>query len=130
MAPAMSAPAKKRRAHDIGLNTDEFPTEAATRADVIVMLDVLERLKDIESLFTHLRFCKRDILLSCYPTNFAKNGERAQGLVNWMSLCDLALLFDRSGFRIESTAPVDELQMLMRRRWRSGFPRLHRATWP
>ena len=76
---------KKRRAHDIDLNTDEFPTEAATRADVIVMLDVLERLKDIESLFTHLRFCKRDILLSCYPTDLAKNGERAQGLVNRMS---------------------------------------------
>lgn len=105
---------KKRRAHDIGLNTDEFPTEAAMRADVIVMLGVLERVKDIESLFTHLRFCKRDILLSCCPTDFAKNGERAQGLVNRMSLCDLALLFDRYGFRIESTAPVDESQMLMR----------------
>jgi hypothetical protein len=105
---------KKRRAHDIGLNTDEFPTEAAMRADVIVMLGVLERVKDIESLFTHLRFCKRDILLSCYPTDLAKNGERAQDLVNRMSLCDLALLFDRFGFRIESTAPVDESQMLMR----------------
>jgi hypothetical protein len=105
---------KKRRAHDIGLNTDEFPTEAAMRADVIVMLGVLERVKDIESLFTHLRFCKRDILISCYPTDLAKNGERTQGLVNRMSLCDLALLFDRFGFRIESTAPVDESQMLMR----------------
>jgi hypothetical protein len=28
-------------------------------------------------------------------------------------LCDLALLFDRFGFGIESTAPVDESQMLM-----------------
>lgn len=105
---------KKRRAHDIGLNSDEFPTEAAMRADVIVMLGLLERIKDIEGLFTHLRFCKRDILLSCYPTDLAKNGERVQGLVNRMSLCDLALLFDRYGFRIESTAPVDESQMLMR----------------
>lgn len=105
---------KKGRTHDIGVNSDEFPTEAATRADVIVMLGVLERVKDIEGLFTHLRFCKRDILLSCYPTDLAKNGERAQDLVNRMSLCDLALLFDRYGFRIESTAPVDESQMLMR----------------
>ncbi len=105
---------KKRRPHDINLNSDEFPTEAAIRADVIVMLGVLERVKDIEGLFTHLRFCKRDILLSCYPTDLAKNGERVQGLVNRMSLCDLALLFDRYGFRIESTAPVDESQMLMR----------------
>jgi hypothetical protein len=91
-----------------------IPTEAAMRADVIVMFGVLERVKDIESLFTHLRFCKRDILVSCYPTDLAKNGERTQGLVNRMSLCDLALLFDRYGFRIESTAPVDESQMLMR----------------
>ena len=105
---------KKRRARAADLSIDEFPTEAATRADVIVMLGVLEHVKDIESLFTHLRFCKRDMLVSCYPTDLAKNGERAQGLVNRMSLCDLALLFDRYGFRIESTAPVDESQMLMR----------------
>ncbi len=102
---------KKRR---VDLSIDEFPTEAATRADVIVMLGVLERVKEIESLFTHLRFCKRDILLSCYPTDLAKDGARTRGLVNRMSLCDLALLFDRFGFRIESTAPVDESQMLMR----------------
>src|SRR5262245_23641362 len=34
---------KKRQARDADLSTDEFPTEAATRADVIVMLGVLER---------------------------------------------------------------------------------------
>ena len=105
---------KKRHARAIDLSIDEFPTEAAMRADVVVMLGVLERVKDIESLFTHLRFCKRDILLSCYPTDLAKNGERTKDFVNRMSLCDLALLFDRYGFRIESTAPVDDSQMLMR----------------
>jgi hypothetical protein len=105
---------KKRRARAIDLSIDEIPTEAAMRADVVVMLGVLERVKDIESLFTHLRFCKRDILLSCYPTDLAKNGERTKDFVNRMSLCDLALLFDRYGFRIESTAPVDDSQMLMR----------------
>ena len=31
-----------------------------------------------------------------------------------MSFCDLALLFDRFGFRIECTAPVDDTQVLMR----------------
>jgi len=105
---------KKRQARAIDLSIDEFPTEAATRADVIVMLGVLERVKDIESLFTHLRFCRRDIILSCYPTDFAKTGRRTKDFVSQMSLCDLALLFDRYGFRIESTAPVDEAQMLMR----------------
>jgi hypothetical protein len=105
---------KKRQPPGIDLNTDEFPTEAASRSDVIVMLGVLERVKDIESLFTHLRFCKRDIILTCYPTDLAKHGKRTHDFVNRMSLCDLALLFDRYGFRIESTAPVDESQMLMR----------------
>jgi hypothetical protein len=105
---------KKRRARAIDRDIDEFPTEAATRADVIVMLDVLERIGDIESLFTHLRFCKRDIILSCCPTDLAKSGERPHNFINRMSLCDLAMLFDRYGFRIESTAPVDQSQMLMR----------------
>jgi hypothetical protein len=105
---------KIRRARVIDLNTDEFPTEAASRSDVIVMLGVIERVKDTESLFTHLRFCKRDIILSCFPTDLAKNGERGRDFVNRMSLCDLALLFDRYGFRIENTAPIDESQMLMR----------------
>jgi hypothetical protein len=105
---------KKRRTHAVALNIDEFPTEAALQSDVIVMLGVLESVKDIESLFTHFRFCKRDLILSCYPADFARNGEHAQNIVNRKSLCDLALLFDRYGFRIESTAPVDESQMLMR----------------
>ncbi|HET7674020.1 MAG TPA: methyltransferase domain-containing protein [Gammaproteobacteria bacterium] len=105
---------KKGQARALDLNIEEFPSEAASRADVIVMLGMLERIKDVESLFTHLRFCKRGIILSCYPADFAKIGERAQDLVNRMSLCDLALLFNRYGFRIESTAPVDESQMLMR----------------
>jgi hypothetical protein len=105
---------RKRQARAVDLSIDEFPTEAATRADVIVMLGMLERVKDIESLFTHLRFCRRDIILSCYPTDFAKGGKHTKDFVNRLSLCDLALLFDRYGFRIESTAPVDDSQMLMR----------------
>src|SRR4029079_7272252 len=59
---ATTTEAGKRRAPARDLNTDEFPTEAASRSDVIVMLGVLERVKDIETLFTHLRFCKRDII--------------------------------------------------------------------
>src|SRR5262245_52122872 len=111
---ATCGPGKKRQARAVDLSIDVFPTEAATRADVIVMLGVLEHVKDIESLFTHLRFCRRDIILSCYPTDFAKNGKHTKDFVNRLSLCDLALLFDRYGFRIESTAPVDDSQMLMR----------------
>ena len=33
----------------------DFPTQAATQSDIIVMLGTLERIADVESLFTHLR---------------------------------------------------------------------------
>jgi Methyltransferase domain len=98
---------------------DEFPTKAAADADIIVMLGALETVADAESLFTHLRFCKRDVVLSYHPTDFGqrKNQTRdraSQGFVNHFSLYELTLLFDRYGFRIECTAPVDECQMLIR----------------
>jgi hypothetical protein len=106
---------KKRGTRAVDLNCGEFPVQAASQSDVIVMLGVLERVSDIESLFTHLRFCKRDVILSYCPTDLSKDCDRpALGFVNHMNLCDLALLFDRHGFRIESTAPVDASQVLMR----------------
>jgi hypothetical protein len=109
------AAGKKRGLRAVALYADEFPTRAASQSDVIVMLGVLERVADLESLFTHLRFCKRDLILSYCPTDLSKDCDRAAlGFVNHMSLCDLALLFDRYAFRIESTAPIDVSQMLMR----------------
>ena len=105
---------KKRAAAAIDLNV-EFPAEAASQCDVIVMLGVLERIADVENLFTHLRFCKRDIVLSYSATDLAKDIDRsARGFVNHMGFYDLAQLFDRYGFRIECTAPIDETQVLMR----------------
>jgi len=97
----------------------EFPTTAACGADLIVMLGVLETIEDVETFFTHLRFCKRDLLLSYHPTNLGQKrnqtaGRVALGFVNHFSLCDLTLLFDRFGFRIECTAPVGEREVLMR----------------
>jgi len=89
----------------------DFPTKAAADADLIVMLGALETVADVEMLFTHLRFCKRDILLSYHPTNL---GEDRTGFANHFSFYDLTLLFDRYGFRIACTAPVDERQVLMR----------------
>ena len=97
----------------------EFPTRAAAEADVVVMLGALETVADVETLFTHLRFCKRDVILSYHPLDLGgkKNEVRARsvrGFVNHFGFCDLTLLFDRYGFRIECTAPVDAQQMLMR----------------
>lgn len=93
----------------------EFPTKAAAKSDIVVMLGVLEQVVDLESLFTHLRFCKRDVVLSYGPTNLSEGHDRAAlGFANHLSFYDLALLFDRYGFRIECTAPVDGGQVLMR----------------
>ena len=106
---------KKRTTPVCDLNSGDFPTEAASQCDVIVMLGALERIADVENLFTHLRFCKRDIILSYCATDLAKDLDRtALGFANHLSFYDLALLFDRYGFRIECTTPIDETQVLMR----------------
>jgi Methyltransferase domain len=109
-----------RRAHEndslvTDLNAGDFPTGAASQCDVIVMLGVLEHIVDLESLFTHLRFCKHDIILSYPATDLTKDLDRTSlGYVNHLSFFDLALLFDRYGFRIECTTPIDGSQVLMR----------------
>jgi len=92
-------------------HTGDFPTQAAGNSDIIVMLGVLERIADVENLFTHLRFCKQDVIVSYSATDLA--GDRA-GYVNAFSFYELALLFDRYGFRIACTAPIDAGQVLMR----------------
>jgi hypothetical protein len=93
----------------------EFPTHAATQSDIIVMLGTLEQVADVESLFTHLRFCKQDVILSYCPTNLSSGRDRAAlGFVNHLSYFELAQLFDRYGFRIECTTPIGECEMLMR----------------
>jgi hypothetical protein len=93
----------------------DFPTQAATKTDIVVMLGVLEQVADVENLFTHLRFCKQDVILSYRATDLVASPERAAlGLANALSFYDLALLFDRYGFRIECTAPLDFGQVLMR----------------
>jgi hypothetical protein len=93
----------------------DFPTHAATQSDIIVMLGQLEKVADLESLFTHLRYCKQDVILSYCPTNLSNGRDRAaQGFVNHLSYFELAQLFDRYGFRIECTTPIGECEMLMR----------------
>jgi Methyltransferase domain len=97
------------------LNAGEFPSEAAAQADVVVMLGVLEQIVDVENLFTHLRFCKRDLVLSYCATDLTGKCDRAAlGFINHFSYFDLTTLFDRYGFRIECTAPLDGVQFLMR----------------
>jgi hypothetical protein len=93
----------------------DFPTQAAAESDIIVMLGALEQVADVENLFTHLRFCKQDIVVSYSATDLTKGRDRSVvGYANHLSFYDLALLFDRYGFRIECTAPIDDTQSLMR----------------
>lgn len=96
-------------------NAGEFPTQAAAQADIIVMLGVLEYIVDVETFFTHLRFYKHDVVMSYCATDLAGDRDRvALGWINHFSFYDLALLFDRYGFRIECTAPIDSMQMMIR----------------
>jgi hypothetical protein len=96
-------------------NAGDFPTQAAGQSDIMVMLGVLEQIADVESFFTHLRFCKQNIVLSYCATDLTAGRDRAAlGFVNNLSFYDLARLFDRYGFRIECTAPVGDIQVLMR----------------
>jgi hypothetical protein len=93
----------------------DFPTQAAAQSDIIVMLGGLEQVADVENFFTHLRFCKQDVVLSYSATDLGQGSDRAAlGFANHLSFYDLARLFDRYGFRIECTAPIDDRQSLMR----------------
>lgn len=93
----------------------EFPTHAATQCDIVVMLGQLEKITDLENLFTHLRFCQQDVILSYHPADLLNGSARdAHGFANALSYFELTQLFDRYGFRIQCTTPVDGQQMLFR----------------
>ena len=56
------------------------------QSDIVVMLGVLERIADVETLFTHLRFCKQDVMLSYCPTNLAEAHRAVRGFANHLEL--------------------------------------------
>ena len=102
---------KKRVASTCDLNAGEFPTEAASKCDVIVMLGALERIADVENLFTHLRFCKRDIILSYCATDLAKDDRshrarlrQSHGFLRTCAACLIAMV-SASNARRQSTRP-------------------------
>jgi methyltransferase family protein len=96
-------------------NAGQFPAEAARNADLIVLLGVLESIRDIDALFTHLRSSRRDVVLSYCATDLTGSVDRASfGWITHFSFQHLAELFDRHGFRVKSSMPVDGLQVLIR----------------
>jgi hypothetical protein len=103
------------RATGRDLSVDQFPGDAAAEADIIVALGVLELVQDAEGFFACLRSSNRDVVLSYCPTDLSGSVDRASlGWRTHFSLDDLAGLFDRHGFDVASSAPVDALQVLMR----------------
>jgi hypothetical protein len=99
----------------------DFPTEAAARADLVVVLGGLEKIIDLESFFSHLAACRRDVILS-YP---ASDLGAADNRHNRLSFYELARLFDRHGLGIACTAPADGREMLFRL---TPASRLHAVT--
>ncbi|HML06575.1 MAG TPA: methyltransferase domain-containing protein [Xanthobacteraceae bacterium] len=98
-------------------NAGEFPETAADEADLITMLGVLEYIVDVDAFLGRLRHSKRDIVLSYCPTDFSRSIDRPSlGWINHFSLCDLAVLLDRFGFRVERADRVDDLQIVMKLR--------------
>jgi len=86
------------------LNAD-FPAKAAAGADIIVMLGALETVADAETLFTHLRFCKRDVLLSYHPTNLGRGRGFAIISASTISRCCSTATASASNARRRSTTP-------------------------
>ncbi len=96
-------------------NMGGFPTDAATDADIIAVLGVLEYVNDAEAFFTHLRAANCDVVLSYCAVDLSGSIDRASlGWLNHFSFLDLSDLLDRHGFRIASSLRVDSLQVLMR----------------
>lgn len=97
------------------LTGGEFQTSAAAQSDIVVALGVLEKTADLDALFAQLRTGGQDVILSYHPANLLSGQDRAaRDFGNHLSYFELVQLFDRYGFRIECTTPVDDTQMLMR----------------
>lgn len=96
-------------------NAGEFPTDAARDADIVVVLGVLEYIADVDSFFSRLRAAKHDVVLSYCPVDLTGDRDRAAlGWFNHFSFMDLAQLFDRHNFIIQTSVPADQNQVLMR----------------
>ncbi|MBM3528291.1 MAG: class I SAM-dependent methyltransferase [Alphaproteobacteria bacterium] len=103
------------RTIECDFNAGEFPADAAADADLIVLLGVLEYISDLDRFFAQIQRSGRPVILSYCPTDLSGDRDRtALGWINHLSLYDLAILFDRFGFVIECSAPVDELQIVMK----------------
>ncbi|MGE0063967.1 MAG: hypothetical protein AB7T86_18055 [Xanthobacteraceae bacterium] len=98
------------------LEGGEFPADAASGADIVVLHQMIERVADADALAAHLRAAGCTVILSCAPTDLTADlaGDAARGANHRFGFYELTRLFDRHGFRIECSAPAGEGQMVMR----------------
>jgi hypothetical protein len=85
---------------------------SAAKADIVVMLDVLDRVADPDALFAQIARAPKPVVLSCRPRDLAEVGGNTAN--TQLGFYDLTQLFDRHGLRVEATAPLGGGEMLMR----------------
>jgi hypothetical protein len=86
---------------------------SAAKADIVVMLDVLERIADPDALLAQLVRTPRPLVISCRPRDLA-DGDNARRANDRLGFYDLARLFDRHGLRIECNSPLGDGEVMLR----------------
>jgi len=89
-----------------------LPTSVA-KADIVVMLDVLERIADPDALLAQLLRAPRPLVISYRPRDLAA-GDDAKRANDRLGFYDLARLFDRHGLRIECNSPLADGEVMLR----------------
>jgi hypothetical protein len=85
---------------------------SAAKADIVVMLDVLDRVTDPDALLAQIACIAKPVVLSYRPRDFMADGNKAANAP--LGFYDLTRLFDRHGLRVETTAPFGDGEMMMR----------------
>ena len=88
------------------------PPPSAAKADIVAMLDVLDRITDPEALFAQIARIAKPVVLSYRPRDFMADGNKAANAP--LGFYELTRLFDRHGFRVETTTPFGDGEMMMR----------------
>ena len=86
---------------------------SAAKADIVVMLDVLERVADPDALLAELVRTPRPLVISYRPRDLAESDD-AKRANNRLGFYDLARLFDRHGLRIECNSPLADGEVMLR----------------
>ena len=103
------------RVAEIGTSLGEFlphgcvVASSPADADIIVALGVLEAAEGRDGLFGQLALSRRPVIVNYSPCDLAGDSGN-----NRLGLYELTQLFDRFGFRVECSIPLDGGEMLMR----------------